>query len=63
MEFDEMFMAGTTTEIIPILLVDGKPVGNGTVGPVTIALRKAFLDYLNHWLSHPDEDVDGDFSD
>ncbi|MEI6325018.1 MAG: aminotransferase class IV [Gemmataceae bacterium] len=63
MKFDEMFMAGTTTEIIPILSVDGKPVGNGTVGPVTIALRKAFLDYLNHWLSHPDEDVDGDFSD
>ncbi len=63
MEFDEMFMAGTTSEIIPIIGVDGKPVGKGTIGPVTMALRNGFMDHLNHWLGHPDDEIEGDFSD
>ena len=32
---DELFIAGTTTEVVPIVKLDGKPVGNGGVGEVT----------------------------
>ena len=34
---DEMFITGTTTEVVPVLTLDGKPVGNGSIGPVTRA--------------------------
>src|SRR5215213_4887176 len=32
---DELFITGTTTEVVPITKLDGKPVGEGGVGPVT----------------------------
>jgi len=41
---DELFLAGTTTEIMPIVKVDGEPVGNGTPGPIASRLALAFAD-------------------
>lgn len=38
----EVFVTGTTTEIMPITRVDGRPVGDGRVGPVTRALMQAY---------------------
>lgn len=32
---DEMFITGTTTEVVPIVKLDGAPVGSGDIGPVT----------------------------
>jgi D-alanine transaminase len=40
---DELFFTGTTAEVRPCVQVDGRPVGEGTPGPVTRALREAFL--------------------
>ena len=40
---DEAFHTGTLTEVKPCVEVDGKPIGNGKVGPVTRALFDAFL--------------------
>jgi D-alanine transaminase len=40
---DEMFFTGTTAEIRPTVELDGRPVGDGSVGPVTRALDAAFL--------------------
>jgi D-alanine transaminase len=41
---DEAFLTGTTTEVLPVVSVDGTPVGSGAVGPVSrrlfAALRK-----------------------
>lgn len=34
-QMDELFITGTTTEVVPIVKLDGKPVGNGSPGPVT----------------------------
>jgi len=31
---DEVFLTGTVTEVLPIVSVDGKPIGEGTVGPI-----------------------------
>jgi Branched-chain amino acid aminotransferase/4-amino-4-deoxychorismate lyase len=32
---DELFITGTTTEVVPITTLNGKPVGTGSPGPVT----------------------------
>jgi D-alanine transaminase len=38
----ELFLAGTTLEVMPIVTVDGKPVGNGKPGPVAKRLGELF---------------------
>ncbi len=39
----EAFLTGTTTEVHPIVEIDGRPVGDGTVGPVAKRLQEAFM--------------------
>lgn len=41
---DEAFHSGTLSEIKPCVGVDGRPIGDGKVGPVTRALFDAFLE-------------------
>lgn len=40
----ELFLSGTTTEVMPITRVDGRMVGDGRPGPITRRLRAAYLD-------------------
>ncbi len=40
---DELLMCGTAAEITPIREVDGKPIGNGSAGPVTRRLQELFF--------------------
>jgi D-alanine transaminase len=42
--YDELFLAGTTAEITPVVAVDGRVVGTGTPGPVTRQLQRAFAE-------------------
>jgi D-alanine transaminase len=44
---DEVFLTGTTTEVLPVTRVDGAAVGAGTPGPVTLRLREAYLRHLD----------------
>ena len=37
-EMDELFVSGTTTDVTPIVAVDGKRIGAGKPGPVSLAL-------------------------
>lgn len=39
---DEAFLTGTTTEIMPIVTIDGKPVGGGKVGPITRKIQQSY---------------------
>lgn len=39
---DEAFVSGTTSEIMPILSLDGIKIGNGDVGPITRQLQQAY---------------------
>lgn len=39
---EELFFTGTTNEVRPTVQVDGRPVADGKVGPLTRALRDAF---------------------
>jgi D-alanine transaminase len=41
--FDECFITGTGSEVMPVVEIDGKPVGNGKPGPVTIRLQEEFF--------------------
>ena len=41
---DELFFSGTAVEITPIRVVDGRVVGNGKPGPVTLRLQQTFFD-------------------
>ena len=39
---DECFLTGTAAEVIPVVKVDDRPIGDGTVGPVTRDLMQRF---------------------
>jgi branched-subunit amino acid aminotransferase/4-amino-4-deoxychorismate lyase len=41
---DELFFVTTAGGVMPITELDGKPVGNGEVGPITKSLWKAYWD-------------------
>jgi D-alanine transaminase len=41
-DVSELFLSGTTTEIMPITRVDGRAVGPGGRGPITEQLQRAF---------------------
>jgi D-alanine transaminase len=42
LEADELFLSGTTTEIMPVVRVDGRSIGSGSPGPQTRRLQEAF---------------------
>jgi len=58
----EVFLTATTAGVWPVISVDGKPVGEGKPGPVTIALREQLqrvergevLEF-DHWLAYANE--------
>lgn len=39
---DEVFLTGTAAEVVPIVEIDGRPIGAGRPGPVTRDLRERF---------------------
>jgi branched-chain amino acid aminotransferase len=41
---DEMFCTGTMGELAPVVRVDGRVIGAGTIGPVTARLSKLFAE-------------------
>lgn len=41
--FDECFITGTGSEIMPVVEIDGKAVGNGKPGPLTKQLQEEFF--------------------
>ena len=53
---DEMFMTGTAAQVVAVTKIDHRPVGSGSMGPVTSKLRTAFDDIVRaknskfaHW--------------
>jgi D-alanine transaminase len=45
-EVQELFLSGTTTEVMPIVRVDGKPIAAGTPGPITCRLRDLYPTWI-----------------
>lgn len=42
---DEVFVTSSVREVMPVSRIDGRPVGAGRPGPVTVALREALRAY------------------
>lgn len=40
---DEVFVTGTTSEVVPIVRVDDRPIGDGRPGPVTLRIREELV--------------------
>jgi branched-chain amino acid aminotransferase len=49
---DEAFFCGTGVQVSPISTIDGRPVGDGKPGPLTMRLRQIFFDTVRG--RHPD---------
>lgn len=47
---DEAFLVGTSTEVMPIATVDGRPIGDGRPGAITRKLQAAYRAELQSWL-------------
>jgi branched-chain amino acid aminotransferase len=54
MDADECFITNSTIEIMPATIIDGKPIGNGKPGPVTVALARAYRDEVRKCSKTPD---------
>ncbi len=48
---DEVMLVGTTIEVLPVVQLDGAPIGSGQPGPITRALGAAFKDSIAAWLA------------
>ncbi len=44
---DECFVTGTAAEIVPVVSIDGRKIGDGTPGPVTRRLLELFRDHIS----------------
>jgi len=51
---DELFLTGTPEEILPIVRVDGCPVGSAQAGPITSKLQATFRQAVANWLACQD---------
>jgi len=43
---DEVFLTSVSREVLPVARIDGQPVGDGRVGPSTLAVMGAFADLV-----------------
>lgn len=48
---DEVMLVGTTIEVLPVVTLDGTPIGDGKPGPITKQLGAAFTEDIAAWLS------------
>jgi branched-chain amino acid aminotransferase len=44
---DEIFLTGTGAEVVPVVRVDDRTIGDGKPGPVTRRLIEAFRELVN----------------
>jgi D-alanine transaminase len=47
----ELFLTGTTSEVLPVVKVDGNPIGEGRPGPVTRKLQHAYAEAVAAFLT------------
>jgi len=50
-EADEIFLTSTGMEVLPVTRVDGRPVGPGRPGPITLALRRQYQEFVRETLA------------
>jgi len=50
---EEAFMTNSVREIVPVLSVDGRPVGSGGPGPLTVRFQKLYAELVQRQESSP----------
>jgi len=50
-EVDELFLTGTTAEVLPVTRVDDQPIGSGQPGEVTRQIAAAYRGHVADWLA------------
>jgi D-alanine transaminase len=48
---DELILVGTTTEVVPVIEVDGAKIGSGQPGPIARRLHEAYEAAVHRWLA------------
>ena len=48
---DEVILTGTTIEVLPVIAIDGQPIGGGRPGPIARRLQGAFRRAVASWLA------------
>jgi D-alanine transaminase len=48
---DEVILVGTTYEVMPIIEIDGRPIGSGAPGPIARRLVDAYRQEVERWLA------------
>jgi branched-subunit amino acid aminotransferase/4-amino-4-deoxychorismate lyase len=46
--YDEIFISSTSMHVMPITQIEGQPVGDGQVGPLTKVAMSQFKAYYQH---------------
>ncbi len=52
LEATEVFALSTTKDIFPVTLLDGRKIGNGRPGPLTLKIREAFQTFMKERVRH-----------
>jgi branched-chain amino acid aminotransferase len=47
---DEAFLTSSVREIVPVVRVDGAPIGSGKPGPITARVRALFAEYVDAYV-------------
>ena len=50
---EEIWLAFSTRGILPVTLLDGRPVGSGKPGPLFRRMHAAFVDYIRELAGTP----------
>jgi D-alanine transaminase len=50
-QVSELFLTGTTTEVLPVVRVDSQPIGSGHPGPVTRKLQESYARSVRDFLA------------
>jgi D-alanine transaminase len=50
-EVSELFLTGTTSEVMPIVKVDDRPVGTGQPGPITRKLQEVYREAVKEFVA------------
>jgi D-alanine transaminase len=48
-DIQELFLSGTTTEVLPVTTLDAQPVGDGTIGSITRKLKDAYRQRIHEF--------------
>jgi D-alanine transaminase len=52
-DLDELFLAGTTTDVMPIVRVNDQPIGKGVPGPISLRLAAALRARIDSYCAAP----------